>query len=223
MVPVSSLYFLVDYRLLLSLFSNPELLIQYGGLLIILLAVYAQTGLFFCFFLPSGIFLFAGGVLVATGALQHSLLTVCLCSVLASVAGCATGYWFGRKTGALLYEREDSRFFRRQHLKVAAAFYEKYGQFALTTGLLFPIIRTFAPIVAGMVRISAGRFIVLVFIGSVLWTPVLVTAGYIAGIIPGFKTYLPYIMCGFILAVTIPVVIRIIRELKKGSKNQETS
>lgn len=201
------------------LFSfNPEMMIQYGGLLLIMLAVYAQTGLFFCFFLPSGIFLFTGGLFVATGQLAHSLFTVCLCSVLAAVAGCMTSYWFGRKTGPLLYKRKDSRFFRQKHLKAAEAFYGKYGQFALTIGLLFPIIRTFAPIVAGIIRMKVSRFIVLVAIGAVLWTPIMVIAGYIVGIIPGFKQYLPYIMPGFIVLVTTPIVIRIVREMKKAGK-----
>ena len=201
---------------LLSSF-NAEALIQWGGLLLIMLAVYAQTGLFFCFFLPSGIFLFTGGVLVATGQLEHSLFTLCASTVVSALAGCMTGYWFGWKTGPLLYKREDSRFFRQQHLKAAEAFYTKYGRFALTAGLLFPVIRTFAPVVAGMVRMKLSRFAVLVLIGSVLWTPVLILSGYVVGIIPGIKPYLPYIMAGFILVVTTPLVIRIFREMKRAA------
>jgi membrane-associated protein len=219
MIVTSIINIFVECRIPLLLSFNPEMMIQYGGLLLIMLAVYAQTGLFFCFFLPSGIFLFTGGVLVATGQLQHSLFTVCICTVMAAVAGCLTGYWFGRKTGPLLYKRKDSRLFRQKHLKAAEAFYNKYGQFALTIGLLFPIIRTFAPVVAGMIRMGVSRFVVLVFIGAVLWTPVLVLAGYIVGIIPGFKQYLPYLMPGFILLVTTPIVIRIVREMKKGGKD----
>src|SRR6476661_5279215 len=100
---------------LLSVF-DPEMMIQYGGLLIIFLAVYAQTGLFFCFFVPSGIFLFTGGLFVATGQLQHNLITVCSCLTMACMLGCITGYLFGRKMGPVLYKREDSRFFKQKHL-----------------------------------------------------------------------------------------------------------
>src|SRR3954462_9806302 len=100
---------LIEIKINLLLSFNPEMMIQYGGLLLIMLAVYAQTGLFFCFFIPSGIFLFTGGVFVATGQLQHSLFTVSLCSVLASFAGCITSYWFGRKAGPLLYKKKESR------------------------------------------------------------------------------------------------------------------
>lgn len=201
----------------LSVF-DPEMMIQYGGLLIIFLAVYAQTGLFFCFFIPSGIFLFTGGMFVATGQLQHHIITVSSCSIIACVSGCITGYLFGRKTGPLLYKRKDSRFFKQKHLKAAETFYKKYGELALTIGILFPIVRTFGPIVAGMVRMNFNHFVLSVFIGSVLWISVLVFAGYLIGNIPGLKEYLPYIMTTVILTVTIPVVIRIVRELKKAGE-----
>src|SRR6476620_1944906 len=212
---ISIISFLNEFfGILLSVF-NPEMMIQYGGLLIIFLAVYAQTGLFFCFFVPSGIFLFTGGMFVATGQLQHHVITVCSCSIIACVSGCVTGYLFGRKTGPLLYKREDSRFFKQKHLRAAETFYKKYGKLALTVGILFPVIRTFAPIVAGMVKMNFNYFIVLVFIGSTLWISLFVLVGYLIGSIPGLKEYLPYIMPVIILTVTIPVVIRIIGELKK--------
>ncbi len=219
MTVTSFINILIVCKINLLLSFHPETMIQYGGLLLIMLAVYAQTGLFFCFFFPSGIFLLTGGLFVATGQLQHSLLTVCICAIIASVAGSLTGYWFGRKTGPLLYKRKDTRFFRQEHLKAAETFYSKYGQFALTTGLLLPVIRTFAPIVAGMVRMNISRFIVLVFIGAVLWTQVLVLAGYVVGIIPGFKQYLPYITAGFILLVITPILIRIFRDMKRTGKD----
>src|SRR4051812_30325504 len=218
MLVTSIINILIEFKWKLLLSFNPEMMIQYGGLLLIMLAVYAQAGLFFCFFLPSGIFLFTGGVFVATGQLQHSLFTVSLCSVLASFAGCITGYWFGRKTGPLLYKRKESRFFRQEYLKTAETFYNRYGKYALTTGFLIPGIRTFAPIVAGMIGMNVRRFVVLAFIGSVLWTQVLVLAGYLVGIIPGFKQYLPYLMISFILLVTTPVIVRILRPLKKSGK-----
>src|SRR3954447_18474037 len=119
MLVTSIINILIEFKWKLLLSFNPEMMIQYGGLLVIMLAVYAQTGLFFCFFLPGGLFLFTGGVFVATGQLQHSLFTVCICTVLASVAGSITGYWFGRRTAALLYKRKQSRFFRSEHLKAA--------------------------------------------------------------------------------------------------------
>jgi membrane-associated protein len=197
---------------------NAETMIRDGGLLIICLAVFAQTGLFFCFFVPSGIFLLTGGMFVATGQLEHNIITVSLCSVLASVSGCITSYWFGWKTGPLLYRKKDSKLFRQKYLKATKAFYEKYGKLALTLGMLFPVTRTFAPVVAGIVKMNFGRFVLFVFIGSTLWIPAFLVAGYLLGSIPAIKEYLNYIMVAVILIVTIPVVTRIIRDLKKRQK-----
>ena len=197
---------------------NAETMVSNGGLLIICLAVFAQTGLFFCFFIPSGIFLFTGGAFVATGQLEHSIITVCVCSILASVSGCISGYWFGWQAGPLLYKKKDSKFFRQQYLKAAGIFYKKYGKFALIPGMLFPVTRTFAPIVAGIVRMNFSRFILFVFIGSTLWISVFLAAGYLIGSVPAIKEYLSYIVVAIILVVTIPVVARIIRGLKNAGK-----
>lgn len=200
---------------------DPESLIRYGGLLIVFLLVYSTTGLFFCFFLPSGAVLFAAGVFVATGGLQYSIFTVCSLLILASVLGAITGYWFGRQAGPLLYNRKDSRFFRKQHLRTAESFYNKYGWLALTAGLFLPIIRTFAPIVAGIIRLDLRRFILLTFIGSVVWIVSFVTAGYFIGSRPFLKPWLNYIVISFILVITIPLIVKTIKELKKLKKENE--
>jgi membrane-associated protein len=197
---------------------NPESLIRYGGMLVIFLVVFGQTGLFFCFFLPSGALLFTAGVFVATGGLPYTIYTVCGILVIASFLGNITGYWFGWKTGPLLYKRKDSRFFKREHLQIAGSFYKKYGGIALTAGLFFPIIRTFAPIVAGMIGVKFRRFILFTFIGSVLWILSFVLAGYFLGSIPILKAWLNYIIVIIILAVTTPIVIGIIRRFKKAQK-----
>jgi membrane-associated protein len=202
----------------LSFIFNPEELISAGGLLVIFLAVYAQTGLFITFFVPSGVFLFTGGVFISTGKLDYDLFPACVCMVTACVAGCSTGYWFGRKTGAILYEKKDSRFFKQKHLESANAFYKKYGQYALTIGMLFPIIRTFSPIVAGVIKMNFGRFLLLVSIGSVIWVVPFILAGYLVGNIPILKEYFPYIIIAFLVAVTTPIVLKILNEFKKQKK-----
>ncbi len=223
MIFISLIHLLNELQVSLLSIFNPEIIIRNGGLLIIFLAVYAQTGLFFCFFLPSSAFMFTGGIFIATGLLEHNLFTACSCLIIASVSGCFTGYWFGRKTGPLLYKRKDSKFFRQKHLRAAEIFYKKYGQLALTVGLLFPIIRTFSPIVAGMIRMNISRFLLLVFLGSVLWIMIIVLSGYLIGSIPCFKQYLPYIIAGILLIVTTPVVISIIKEFKKAAKEDTGS
>lgn len=208
---------------LLKIF-NPESLVSDGGLLIVLLLIYGSTGLFFCFFIPSGALLFTTGIYTATGGLQYDLFTVCCLLILASVLGNLTGYWFGWKTGPLLYKRKDSKFFKKQHLKTAETFYNKYGWLALTVGLYLPIIRTFASIVAGMIKLNFRRFILLTVTGSVVWILSFVLAGYFIASRPFLKPWLNYIVIGFILIVTIPLIIWIFKELstmRKENKEKE--
>jgi membrane-associated protein len=200
------------------LFLDAESLIRFGGLLIVCLVVYASTGLFFCFFVPSGVVLFSAGVFVATGGLRHDIYTVCGLLIAASVLGNITGYWFGRQAGPSLYRRKDSRFFRRSYLIATEEFYKKYGGLALMTGFFLPIIRTFSPIVAGMIKVKFHRFILPTFAGSVFWILSFVAAGYFIGSQPLLKPLVKYIVIGFILVVTIPVIIRTIRELRKRGR-----
>ena len=202
----------------LLIIFDTESLIRHGGLLIVFLLVYASTGLFFCFFIPSGALLFTAGIYTATGDLQYDIFIVCSLLVLASVLGNLTGYWFGWKTGPLLYSRKDSRFFKKQYLKTAETFYNKYGWLALTAGLYLPIIRTFASVVAGIVRLNFRRFILLTVTGSVVWILSFVLAGYFICSRPFLKPWLNYIVIGFILIVTIPIVTWMIKELRKMRK-----
>src|SRR5436190_2874364 len=214
MNPICAICFLEG---ILKIF-DPESLISDGGLLIVFLLVYGSTGLFFCFFIPTGAILFTTGIYIATGGLQYDVFTVCSLLILASVLGNLTGYWFGRKTGPLLYSRKDSKFFKKQHLKTAETFYNKYGWLALTVGLYLPIIRTFASIVAGIVRLNFRRFILLTITGSVVWILSFVLAGYFIGSRPFLKPWLNYIVIGFILVVTIPLITWMIKELRKMRK-----
>ena len=200
---------------------DPESLIGHGGLLIVFLLVFASTGLFFCFFIPTGAILFTAGIYTATGELQYDIFTVCSLLILASILGNLTGYWFGWKTGPLLYSRKDSRFFKKQHLKTAETFYNKYGWLALTVGLYLPIIRSFVPIVAGIVRLNFRRFILLTITGSVVWILSFVLAGYFIGSRPFLKPWLNYIVIGFILVVTTPIIIWMIKELRKMRKENK--
>ena len=197
---------------------DSESLIRYGGLLLLVLSVFCQTGLFFCFFIPSGGLLFTAGVFIATGDLPENIFIVCSLLIIAACLGNITGYWFGLKAGPILYRRKESRFFKRKHLDAAETFYKKNGNIALAAGLFFPIIRTFAPIVAGMIKLNFSRFVFFTLIGSVLWIISFVMSGYLIGIMPFLKPYLKYIIIGIILTVTTPVIIGIIRNLNKEEK-----
>ena len=199
---------------LLSVFDM-EAMLRYGGLILAFLVVFGVTGLFFCFFIPVGALLFTAGLLAASGGLQYDIFTICSLLVLASVLGNLTGYWFGWKMGPFLYRKEDTRFYKKQHLTTASSFYNKYGWMALTLGMYLPIIRTFAPIVAGIVKLNFRRFIFLTIIGSIIWISSFVLAGYFIGSSPTLKPWLKYIVIGFVLVVSIPLIIWVSRELRK--------
>ena len=212
--------FILGFNDLLSIFDI-ESLIRYGGLLAVFLLVYGSTGLFFCFFIPAGAILFTTGLFTATGVLHYDIFTICSLLIIASVAGNLTGYWFGWKAGPLLYKRKDSRFFKKKHLTTAESFYNKYGWLALTVGLYLPVIRTFASIVAGMVGLNFRRFILLTAAGSTIWVLSFVLTGYFIGSSPYLKPWLNYIVIFFVGVVTIPLIIWIIRELRRLRKENK--
>ena len=177
--------------------------------------VFGSTGLFFCFFIPTGAVLFTAGVFAATGDLHYNVFEICSLLIIASIAGSLTGYWFGWKTGPLLYKRQESRFFKKQHLTTAESFYKKYGWMALILGMYLPLIRTFAPIVAGIVKLDFRKFILFTIAGSILCTLSFVSMGYYIGSRPYLKPWLNYIVMGFIIIVTVPLAIWLIKELKR--------
>ena len=162
--------------------------------------------------------MFTTGVLTASGVLKYNIIVVCGLLALAALLGNMTGYWFGKKTGPLLYKRKNSRFFRREHLDSATNFFSKYGGAASAGALFFPIIRTFAPIVAGIVKMNFSRFALFSFAGSAAWVSSFVLAGYFIGSVPALKEYISYVVILIIIIVTTPIVIAVIRKLKKGFK-----
>jgi membrane-associated protein len=199
-------------------FFDIESLIRNGGMIIVWLIVYASTGLFFCFFLPVGAALFVTGVLAVKGDVTYDIFTICGLLIPAAILGNITGYWIGWKAGPLLYKRKDSKLFKQRHLKKAESFYEKYGWVTLTLGLYLPIIRTFAPAVAGIIRLKFRRFIFLSVAGSIAWVLSFVLAGYFIGSRPYLKSWLTYIVIFFILFVTIPLLVSIIKQFRKPKK-----
>ncbi len=200
-----------------SLF-NPEELIRLGGFILLLVMVFAETGIFFCFFFPGDSLVFTAGVLTATGVLHHSIITVNIAMIIAAILGNLVGYWFGKSLGKMAYKRKESWFFKREYLNMAEKFYNKYGGLALMAGRFFPIIRTFAPIVAGIIKVDFRKFFLFSVLGAITWVVPLVTAGYFLGRIDFVEDNLEYILIGFVIVITTPVIIRFVRESRKIKK-----
>jgi membrane-associated protein len=192
---------------------NPESIIQYGGIYLLLFVVFAETGLFVGFFLPGDSLLFTAGLLCSTGILKmHPALLVVLI-IIAAVTGNMVGYSFGKRVGVLLFKRESGFLFRHEHLVTANEFYQKYGRKTIILSRFLPIVRTFAPIVAGIVKLDYYKFFIFSLVGAALWVCTLVLTGYYMGVyIPNTKEYLEYIVIFLIVITAIPFVYNSIKK-----------
>lgn len=189
-------------------------LIAWGGLLLICIIVFVETGLLFGFFLPGDSLLVTAGILAAADVLSlwQLLLFVPLCAI----AGDQLNYYMGRKAGDFLYQRPDSMFFKKKYLLRAHEFYEKYGAKTIVLARFVPIVRTFAPAVAGAAKMNYRTFITYNIAGGVLWVLLTVLGGYFLGsIIPDVEKYLHLIIVVVILLSFAPFVVEYIKHKKK--------
>ncbi|MES2064514.1 MAG: VTT domain-containing protein [Bacteroidota bacterium] len=201
--------------------TDAQSILSSGGFYLLLIVIYAETGLFFGFFLPGDYLLFLAGLLSAAGIIHVPIYTLVLSLIVAGILGNYTGYWFGYRTGPVLFSKNDSFFFKKRYITVAEEFYAKYGGMALILGRFFPIVRTFAPIFAGIVRVDLKKFTIYNIVGSVAWVTTLTLAGYFLGRrFPNLKDYLEYIVLGLIIITTIPLVIAFVRRQITKSKEQ---
>lgn len=163
-----------------------ESLIQTGGLFILVLIVFAETGLLLGFFLPGDSLLLTAGY-VASQSLSQSeqtllnIYTLNVALVLAAFIGDQLGYLLGKKTGPRIFNREDGRLFKKKHVKQAHEFYEKYGPVSLILARFVPICRTFVPYIAGVVAMSYRKYILFSFLGAFIWINSLTLIGYFLG------------------------------------------
>ena len=197
--------------------TDPQSIIQYGGLALLLFVVFAETGLFFGFFLPGDSLIFISGLICRTRPeLLHTNVMVMLTAMIAAaVLGNGVGYWFGRKVGPPLFERRDSLIFRKKYLEATKAFYDKNGGKKLILGRFLPIIRTFAPIFAGIIQIPFSEFMLYNIAGAAAWILSLGLSGYYLGQIRWVEENIGYIVLFLIVVTMIPVVTTWLRNRKK--------
>jgi len=216
---------------------NPEFYInlQIGGvpigIYVVLFIVFAETGLFAGFFLPGDSLLFLAGIysneLMATlFSMENDFLNVTVLSVLVAAAGIVGnmfGYWFGAKSGSYLYNKQDSFWFKKKYLIQSHEFFEKHGGRAIIFARFLPIIRTFAPIIAGVVKMDKKKFMLFNVISSILWSFTLIFAGhylyelFLNHFDIDLKKHIELIIIGIVLITTVPLILNAI----KGNKVTE--
>ncbi|TKC56855.1 DedA family protein [Pedobacter hiemivivus] len=214
-----------DFWTTLQHFIDPEKLLREGGFYVVMFVIFAETGLFFGFFLPGDYLLFLAGMFVATGKLDVNIYVLIFGLCVSAVSGNFVGYWFGRKTGPVLYHRKESFFFKRRYLKAAEEYYNKQGAFALIMGRFVPIVRTFAPIFAGVVKLDFKRFALYNVAGALIWIASLTLLGYFLGkrFEKEINDYLLYIIIGFIVITSIPLIYTFVKKKVVKDGNDELS
>lgn len=186
---------------------DPEKIIQLGGLVLVTAVVFAETGLMVGFFLPGDSLLFTVGLFTALDILPVPVGAVLLSLSVAAILGDQVGYWTGRFLGQRLFEKEDSRLFKRKYLDQTRAFYARWGGSAIILGRFVPIVRTFAPILAGAVQFPLRTFILYNVSGGLLWVLSMVLAGYgLGSAFPGLRKYVEVIALGIVLVSVLPLV-----------------
>lgn len=205
--------------------TNPESIIQVGGLTLLLVVVFAETGLLIGFFLPGDSLMFISGLLCRTRPelLGGNIIVLILMLVGAATLGNMAGYWFGKRVGPALFKRDDSLIFKKKYLEVTRSFYERHGGKALIMGRFLPIIRTFAPILAGVIGVDFKKFMIYNVVGALLWIGSLASAGYFLGEVKWVNENLEKIVIGLIIITLIPVVTTWRKERKhlRNEKNGE--
>lgn len=214
---------------------NPMFYIIYGGLWLLLFIIFAETGLFAGFFLPGDSLLFVAGIysrnlgheflkLIGMGAVHNDLLDLLVIIVLVSIAGIlgnTTGYLFGKKIGPAMFHWKDNLLFKQKYLYQAKEFYDKHGGGAVVIARFIPIIRTFAPIVSGIVQMPRSKFAFFNIVGCIAWVASMILAGHflqqwiMAQFAFNLKQHLEIIVIGIVLISTLPIIIKLIT----GKKN----
>jgi membrane-associated protein len=195
---------------LLHQLYDVQAIIRWGGILMLVAIVFAETGLLVGFFLPGDSLLVSAGVFAAHGDLDIRLLLTVVTA--AAIAGDQVGYWFGYRTGPHIFRREDSLLFKRAHLLRAQHFYEKHGGKTIILARFMPIVRTFAPIVAGVGQMEYRRFVSFNVIGGFLWVWSMALLGYSVGhLVPDIDRHIHLVIAVVIFLSILPGIIEFVR------------
>ncbi len=195
--------------------ADVKTIVQVGGLLALVLIIFAETGLLIGFFLPGDSLLVTAGIFCASHQM-FDIFTLNISLIIAAIIGDATGYFIGKKTGKKLYHRENSRFFKKEYLIKTKIFYEKYGGITIILARFIPFARTFAPVVAGIAEMKYTKFAVYNILGGILWVVSMTFTGYfLAKLIPNIETHIHIVIVIVVFVSVLPGIIKFIQEKNK--------
>lgn len=204
--------FIVDF---FSKLHNLNELIRWGGYVILAVIIFAETGIFAGFFLPGDSIIVTAGLFAARGDLNVWVLFFLLTTM--AILGDAVGYWFGRVTGPKIFTKEDSLFFSKKHIARAQHLYEKYGGKIIIIARFMPIVRTFAPIVAGIGNMSYKKFASFNIIGGIAWIGSMLSIGYFLGrVIPGIDKRIDVVIVVVIFLSILPGIVEYMKHRRES-------
>jgi membrane-associated protein len=206
-----------NLREFFEILINSEKLIHYGGLALLLIVIFAETGLIIGFIFPGDALLFTAGLLCGSDLAVNIWLLI-FSVALAAIAGNVTGYFTGKIFGTKLLTKKDTFFFKQRYFVTSREYYEKYGGIALIGGRFLPVVRTFVPILAGTIGINFWKFNMYNIAGAILWSGTLIPLGYFVGRkIPASIDNIEYFVLGITL-VTMTIMVRGIVKFRKRPK-----
>jgi membrane-associated protein len=174
--------------------------------------VFAETGLLVGFFLPGDSMLFTAGLLVATGTIKFNIWAFAALIIVAAILGNQTGYLIGSKAGPAIFNKPNSKLFKRENVEKAHAFFEKHGGKALILARFVPIIRTFVPVIVGVAQMNKQKFFLYNVIGALLWGGGVTLLGYVLGNrVPWVRENLDIIFIAIVLVSVVPIFIEVVR------------
>lgn len=180
------------------------------------LIIFAECGLLVGFFLPGDSLLFTAGLFVATGVIDTPLWLLCALLVACALAGNVCGYWIGRAAGPAIFERPDSRLFKREHVAKTHEFFDKYGNRAIVLGRFVPIVRTFITVMAGVGKMEPKRYLTYSFIGGIAWAGGVTLLGYWLGGFAFVREHIELMLVGVVLLSVVPLIVEFIKARREA-------
>lgn len=206
----------------MDLLFQTKNLIEWGGLLLIIILIFAETGLLLGLIVPGGeTLVFTSGLLVSTGTLDISIGIFFLLLAIAAMAGDSTGYYIGRRFGKKLYQKKDTWYFKKEYLEMAHDYIERHKKTSIIAGKFFPVVRPFTPVIAGITRMPRGNFYGLTLLAVIVYLGLFLFTGYFLGNkFPEIKNYLGYILPASVIILLIPVFLQIRKNKRRKAVKQ---